>query len=146
VLLKRGLAATIDEFLWAAEYVLAGGNDQLILCERGIRSFDTITRNVLDLGGVSVLKHTTHCPVVVDPSHAAGRRDIVADLAKAAVGVGADGLMIEIHPSPDDSVSDADQALSFDSFTKLMDSLRPLAEAMGRHLGTEQRTSAVKTA
>lgn len=136
ILLKRGLAATIDEFLWAAEYILAGGNEQLMLCERGIRSFDTTTRNVLDLGGVSVLKRTTHCPVVVDPSHAAGRRDIIVDLARAAIAVGADGLMVEIHPEPDRSVSDAQQALSLDAFDALMEDIRPIANAMNRHIGT----------
>ncbi len=134
VLLKRGLAATIDEFLWAAEYIMAGGNHQVILCERGIRSFDSQTRNVLDIGAVALLKRLSHLPVVVDPSHATGRRDIIADVSRAAIAVGADGLMIETHPEPDKSVSDAQQALSLEAFTQLMMSLEPIAEAMGRTL------------
>ncbi len=134
ILLKRGLASTLDEFLWAAEYILAGGNDKVILCERGIRSFDPETRNVLDLGGVAVLKEKTHLPVIVDPSHAAGRRDIITALSRAAIAVGADGLIVEIHPNPQASVSDAAQALSLDDFTALMTSLDPIAQAMGRSL------------
>lgn len=134
ILLKRGLAATIEEFLWAAEYVMAHGNPNVILCERGIRSFDNITRNCLDLGGVAVLKQMTHLPVMVDPSHAAGRRDIIADLSRAAIAIGADGLLIETHPSPDESVSDADQALSLETFQALVREIMPVAEAMGRRV------------
>lgn len=120
VLLKRGLSATLSEFLNAAEYILAGGNPNVILCERGIRSFDSTTRNVLDLAGVAYLKQHTHLPVVVDPSHATGRRDLIIPTARAAIAVGADGLMIETHPQPDESVSDAAQALSLDDFEKLV--------------------------
>lgn len=134
VLLKRGLSATLDEFLWAAEYVMAGGNNRVILCERGIRSFDPETRNVLDLGAVAVLKRSTHLPVIVDPSHAAGRRDIIADLARAAVAVGADGLIVEVHPRPDQSVSDAQQALSCEDFSALMAAIAPVASAVGRSM------------
>ena len=134
VLLKRGLSATIEEFLMAAEYVLAGGNDQVILCERGIRSFDSSTRNVLDLGAVCVLKKETHLPVMVDPSHAAGKRELVADLALASVACGADGLLIECHPTPELSVSDARQALSLDEMTELLKALDPVAKAVGRTL------------
>jgi 3-deoxy-7-phosphoheptulonate synthase len=134
VLLKRGLSATLDEFLWAAEYVMSGGNHRVILCERGIRSFDKETRNVLDLGGVAVLKQKSHLPVVVDPSHAAGRRDIISALARAAVAVGADGIIVETHPEPDQSISDAAQALSFEEFSQLMQDIRPIAAAMGKVL------------
>jgi 3-deoxy-7-phosphoheptulonate synthase len=134
VLLKRGLSATIEEFLFAAEYILSHGNDDVILCERGIRSFDSYTRNVLDLGAVVALKQLTHLPILVDPSHAAGRRELVADLSKGAIACGADGLMIECHPQPDASVSDAQQAISLDSMLSLIDSLRPLAQAVGRNV------------
>jgi 3-deoxy-7-phosphoheptulonate synthase len=134
ILLKRGLAATLDEFLWAAEYIMAGGNNRVILCERGIRSFDMETRNVLDLGGVAVLKQKTHLPIIVDPSHAAGRRDIITDLSRAALAVGADGLIVEVHPNPKKSVSDAEQALSLDDFRTYMQQIEPIANAMGRPL------------
>jgi 3-deoxy-7-phosphoheptulonate synthase len=132
VLLKRGLSATIEELLLAAEYIMAHGNPNVILCERGIRSFDTFTRNVLDLGAVVALKQLTHLPVIVDPSHAAGKRELVADLARAAIACGADGLIIECHPEPEKSVSDARQALSLPDMVELVHSLRPIAEAVGR--------------
>lgn len=132
VLLKRGLSATIEEMLLAAEYILSHGNQMVILCERGIRSFDTYTRNVLDLGAVVALKQLTHLPVIVDPSHAAGLRELVPDLARAAVACGADGLIIECHPEPEKSVSDARQALSLDDMVELVESLRPIARAVGR--------------
>jgi 3-deoxy-7-phosphoheptulonate synthase len=134
VLLKRGLAATLEEFVMAAEYILSHGNSQVVLCERGIRSFDNYTRNVLDLGAVAALKQLTHLPVVVDPSHAVGKRELVAPLAKAAVACGADGLMIECHPEPEKSVSDARQALSLDDMVDLVESLRPVAAAVGRQI------------
>jgi 3-deoxy-7-phosphoheptulonate synthase len=134
VLLKRGLAATIEEFVMAAEYILSHGNSQVVLCERGIRSFDTFTRNVLDLGAVVALKQLTHLPVVVDPSHAAGKRELVADLARAAVACGADGIMIECHPKPEESVSDARQALSLEEMVDLVESLVPIATAVGRRV------------
>jgi 3-deoxy-7-phosphoheptulonate synthase len=134
VLLKRGLSATIEEFVMASEYVLSHGNPNVILCERGIRSFDTYTRNVLDLGAVVALKQITHLPVIVDPSHAAGKRELVADLARAAIACGADGLMIECHPEPEKSVSDARQALSLEDMLALTRSLQPIAEAVGRKL------------
>lgn len=132
VILKRGLSATIEEFIMAAEYIMAHGNHQVILCERGIRSFDTFTRNVLDLGAVVALKQLTHLPVIVDPSHAAGKSELIADLARAAVACGADGLMIECHPEPEKSVSDARQALSLEAMNELVESLRPVAAAVGR--------------
>ena len=132
VLLKRGLAATIEEFIMAAEYILSHGNPDVILCERGIRSFDNYTRNVLDLGAVAALKQLTHLPVIVDPSHAVGKRELVAPLAKAAVACGADGLIIECHPEPEKSVSDARQALSLEDMVSLVRSLKPVAESVGR--------------
>jgi 3-deoxy-7-phosphoheptulonate synthase len=134
VLLKRGLAATIEEFVMAAEYIVSHGNPQVVLCERGIRSFDSYTRNVLDLGAVSALKQLTHLPVIVDPSHAAGRRELIADLSRAAIACGADGLIIECHPDPARSVSDADQALSLEAMADLVVSLGPIAAAVGRSM------------
>ncbi|MBU6452278.1 MAG: bifunctional 3-deoxy-7-phosphoheptulonate synthase/chorismate mutase [Cyanobacteria bacterium REEB67] len=134
ILLKRGLCATIEELIMAAEYVMASGNPNVILCERGIRSYDSFTRNVLDLGAVVALKQLTHLPVIVDPSHAAGKRELVADLARAAIACGADGLIIECHPEPEKSVSDARQALSLDDMAALVGSLELIAQAVGRTL------------
>ena len=127
VLLKRGLSATIEEFLLAAEYIMAGGNDQVILCERGIRSFDSSTRNVLDLAGVALLKELTHLPVIVDPSHATGRRSLILATSRAAAAVGADGLILEAHPEPASSISDADQAISLEQLEELVPSVRSIA-------------------
>ncbi|MBM0743322.1 3-deoxy-7-phosphoheptulonate synthase [Phormidium sp. CLA17] len=141
VLLKRGLAATVEEFVMAAEYILAHGNPNVVLCERGIRSFDTFTRNVLDLGAVIGLKQLTHLPVIVDPSHAAGKRELVPNLAKAAIAAGADGLIIECHPVPEQSVSDARQALSLEAMAELMISLEPIAASVGRSLGDSGNVS-----
>jgi 3-deoxy-7-phosphoheptulonate synthase len=134
VLLKRGLAATIEEFVMAAEYILSHGNPNVILCERGIRSFDTYTRNVLDLGAVVAIKQMTHLPIVVDPSHATGKRELVADLSRAAVACGADGLMVECHPEPEKSISDARQTLSLEDMVALVRSLQPIAAAVGRSI------------
>ncbi|XHR84825.1 MAG: 3-deoxy-7-phosphoheptulonate synthase [Gloeotrichia echinulata GP01] len=134
ILLKRGLAATIEEFVMAAEYILSHGNPDVVLCERGIRSFDNYTRNVLDLGAVAALKQITHLPVIVDPSHAVGKRELVAPMAKAAVACGADGLIIECHPEPEKSVCDARQALSLEDMVNLVDSLKPVAAAVGRNI------------
>lgn len=134
VLLKRGLSATIEEFVMAAEYILSHGNPNVILCERGIRSFDTFTRNVLDLGAVVALKQLTHLPVIVDPSHAAGKRELIAGMTRAAIAAGADGVIIECHPEPEKSVSDARQALSLEDMVELVQSLAPIAEAVGRKL------------
>ncbi|MFE1746541.1 3-deoxy-7-phosphoheptulonate synthase [Coleofasciculus sp. H7-2] len=134
ILLKRGLASTIEEFVMAAEYILSHGNPNVVLCERGIRSFDNYTRNVLDLGAVAALKQITHLPVIVDPSHAVGKRELVAPLAKAAIACGADGLIIECHPEPEKSVSDARQALSLEDMVNLVHSLRPIAAAVGRNI------------
>ena len=142
ILLKRGLAATIKEFVMAAEYVISHGNPNVILCERGIRSFDSYTRNVLDLGAVVALKQITHLPVIVDPSHAAGRRELVPNLAKAAIAAGADGLMIECHPIPDESISDAAQTLSLEAMTALIKALRPIATAVGREIPLAKKSIA----
>ncbi|NJN85400.1 MAG: 3-deoxy-7-phosphoheptulonate synthase [Leptolyngbyaceae cyanobacterium SL_7_1] len=148
IVLKRGLAATIEEWVMAAEYILSHGNPNVILCERGIRSFDAYTRNVLDLGAVVALKQITHLPVLVDPSHAAGKRELVADLARAAIACGADGIMVECHPQPDQSVSDARQALSLEEMVELVQSLRSIAAAVGRSIpfkaGVSPRLSLVE--
>jgi 3-deoxy-7-phosphoheptulonate synthase len=134
ILLKRGLAATVEEFVMAAEYIMAHGNHQVVLCERGIRSFDNYTRNVLDLGAVVALRQLTHLPVIVDPSHAAGKRELIPDLARAAIACGADGLIIECHPEPEKSVSDARQALALEDMVNLVHSLQPIAAAVGRSI------------
>ena len=134
VLLKRGLSATIKELLMAAEYIMAQGNRDVILCERGIRTYETATRNTLDIGAIPVLKRETHLPVIVDPSHAAGRADLVAPLAFAAIAAGADGLIVEVHPQPEQALSDGDQSLSLAAFDNLMRRLQPFAEAAGRTL------------
>ena len=126
VLLKRGLSATIEEWLLAAEYVLAAGNPNVILCERGIRTFETATRNTLDLSAVPVLRSRTHLPIVVDPSHGTGHRSLVGPMALAGAAVGADGLLIEVHPDPSTALSDGDQSLDFSEFGALMDELRRL--------------------
>jgi len=130
VLLKRGLSATLEELLLAAEYVLFEGNAQVVLCERGIRSFDSETRNVLDLGGALRLKELTHLPVIVDPSHASGRRSLVEPLALAAVAAGLDGAIVEVHPVPDESLSDAAQAIDCDAFARLAQRARGVAAAL----------------
>jgi len=134
VLLKRGLSATIKEWLMAAEYIMSKGNQQVILCERGIRTFETATRNTLDLSAVPVLKQKTHLPVVVDPSHGVGKWDLVAPMAKASVAVGADGLLIEVHTNPEKAMSDGEQSLRPDAFKKLMAELKPIARAVGREI------------
>ena len=134
VLLKRGLSATIKEWLMAAEYVMSKGNQEVILCERGIRTFETSTRNTLDLSAVPVLKQKTHLPIVVDPSHGVGKWDLVAPMAKAAVAVGADGLLIEVHTNPENAMSDGEQSLKPDAFKKLMAELKPIAGAVGREI------------
>ena len=134
VLLKRGLSATIEEWLNAAEYIIAEGNPNVVLCERGIRTFETATRNTLDISAVPVLKEKTHLPVIVDPSHAAGAYKYVGPLAKAAVACGADGLMIEVHNDPAHALSDGPQSLTFEKFGALMEQLSPYAKLAGRHL------------
>lgn len=132
VLLKRGLCATIDEWLNAAEYIMSEGNENVVLCERGIRTYETATRNTLDISAVPVLRSRTHLPVIVDPSHATGVRAYVAPLAKASIAAGADGLMIEVHPNPACALSDGPQSLTFEQFEQLTTELRPYAELSGR--------------
>ena len=135
VLLKRGLSATIDEWLNAAEYIISEGNPNIVLCERGIRTYETSTRNTLDISAVPVIRAKSHLPVIVDPSHATGVRAYVEPLAKAAVAVGADGLMIEVHPCPSCALSDGPQSLTFEQFHTLMEDLKPFAQLVGRTLG-----------
>ena len=132
ILLKRGFGATISEFIHAAEYIAKGGNDQIVLCERGVRTFEPEVRDMLDLASVRFLKRETCLPVIVDPSHAAGDSDLVGPLAKAAVAAGADGLMIEVHPRPDEAMSDGPQALTYPQFENLMAEVRVIARAVGR--------------
>jgi len=132
ILLKRGLSATIDEWLNAAEYIMSEGNHNVVLCERGIRTYETSTRNTLDISAVPVLRKRTHLPIIVDPSHATGVRDYVAPLSKAAIAAGADGLMIEVHPCPACALSDGPQSLTFEQFDSLTGELRPYAELSGR--------------
>ncbi len=134
VLLKRGIAATIEELLLSAEYILAGGNYDVILCERGIRTFETATRNTMDISAIPVVKSLSHLPMIADPSHGTGRRDKVAPMARAAVAAGADGLLIEVHPDPDHALSDGAQSLRPEQFAQLMDQLRLIAPAVGREI------------
>ena len=138
ILLKRGLSATIQELLHAAEHIRVQGNESIILCERGIRTFEPSTRNTLDVSAVAVLKAETHLPVIVDPSHAAGNASLVMPLALAAIAAGADGLLIEVHPTPASAMSDGDQSLNFAMFGDLMRRLAPVANAVGRTLATQR--------
>jgi 3-deoxy-7-phosphoheptulonate synthase len=137
VLLKRGLSATIEETLSAAEYVLKGGNRDLMLCERGIRTFETYTRNTLDLAAVAALKTLTHLPIIVDPSHATGRRDLVSVMARASVTAGADGVMVEVHPNPERARCDGPQSLTPSDFAEMMGRIDPLMVLEGKHLGVQ---------
>lgn len=135
VILKRGLSATIDEMIMAAEYILSEGNPNVIFCERGIRTFETKAyRNTLDLAAIPVLKARTHLPVIVDPSHAAGNTELIIPLSKAAVAVGADGLLVEMHPNPEDAVSDGAQSLSPKQFEQLLNEIKPICDAVGKKL------------
>jgi 3-deoxy-7-phosphoheptulonate synthase len=134
VLLKRGISATIEELLLSAEYILAGGNYDVILCERGIRTFETYTRNTMDISAIPVVKKLSHLPIVADPSHGTGRRDKVSPMARAAVAAGADGLLVEVHPDPDHALSDGAQSLRPEQFHELMRQLRIIAPAVGRTL------------
>jgi 3-deoxy-7-phosphoheptulonate synthase len=134
VLVKRGLAATVDEWLMSAEYVMSGGNDRVIVCERGVRAYETYTRNTLDLNAVAVAKSISHLPVIVDPSHAAGVRDKVVPLARAAIATGADGLLVEVHHDPERAICDGPQSLFPDQFEALAAQIRLIAEAVGRSL------------
>ncbi len=134
IMLKRGMYATLDEWLMAAEYIMAGGNSQVILCERGIRGIGEHTRNLLDLATVPSVRRESHLPIVVDPSHAVGKRDLVAPMAKAAVAAGADGLLIEVHANPEEALCDGEQSLKPKSFKLLMDEMKPIAKAVGREI------------
>jgi 3-deoxy-7-phosphoheptulonate synthase len=136
VLLKRGLAATITDLLLSAEYILAEGNEQVILCERGIRSFDTTTRNLFDLTAIPIVQRLSHLPIIADPSHGTGLRDKVTPMARAAIAAGADGVMVEVHPNPDRALSDGAQSLYPDEFARLVVELRAIANAIGRGIGT----------
>jgi 3-deoxy-7-phosphoheptulonate synthase len=135
VLLKRGLSTSVEELLMAAEYVAKEGNDRIILCERGIKTFETATRFTLDLGAVAVLKHETHLPVIVDPSHAAGRRDLVLPLARAAAAVGADGIIVETHPKPEEALSDAAQQIPTSEFADFAAEVSAVVALMGKEIG-----------
>ena len=137
VLLKRGISATIEEWLLSAEYILSGGNPDVVLCERGIRTFESYTRNTLDISAVPVIHKLSHLPIVADPSHGTGRRDKVAPMARAAVAAGADGLIIEVHPDPDRALSDGAQSVFPDQFGRLMAELRIIAPAIGRSICVE---------
>ena len=132
ILLKRGLSGTIEEWLMAAEYVMSSGNFQVIMCERGIRTFETAARNTLDLSAVPIVKRLSHLPVIADPSHGTGKWYLVRPLAMAALAVGADGLLIEVHPSPDHALSDGPQSLNLESFAQMMDALRAIGPTVGR--------------
>jgi 3-deoxy-7-phosphoheptulonate synthase len=133
-MLKRGLSATIEEWLMSAEYILSGGNTNVFLCERGIRTFETATRNTMDIGAIPVIKRKSHLPIIADPSHGIGIRDKVIPMARAAVAAGADGLMIEVHNDPDHAKSDGAQSLFPDQFDQMMREVRIIAEAIGRHI------------
>lgn len=134
VMLKRGMTSKMEEWLLAAEYIASGGNEQIMLCERGIRTFEPYTRNTLDLAAVPSLRALTHLPVIVDPSQGTGRRELVPPMSKAAVACGADGLIIEVHPDPDHAVKDGAQSMTIDAFEKLMPELRAVADAVGRRI------------
>lgn len=136
VMLKRGLSSTIQEWLLAAEYILAQGNEQLILCERGIRTFETSTRNTMDISAIPIIKKVSHLPIIADPSHATGKWYLVAPLALAAIAAGADGLMVEVHPNPALALKDGAQSLTFESFRQFMSQAIPIAQATGRKLAT----------
>ena len=134
ILLKRGLSATLEEWLMSAEYIMAGGNENIILCERGIRTFETYTRNTLDLSAIPAIKKLSHLPVVVDPSHAAGKWWMVDPLSKAAVAIGADGLIIEVHNDPANALCDGQQSIKPDVYEELLNELRLVAKAVGREI------------
>ena len=136
VMLKRGMYARIEEWLGAAEYIMNQGNSQVMLCERGIRTFETETRNTMDINAIPALKHLSHLPVIGDPSHATGKRYLVEPVALASLAAGADGLLVEVHPSPDHALSDGAQSITFDSFRQLMERVRIMAQAVGRSIAS----------
>ena len=137
VMLKRGMSATIQEWLLSAEYILSQGNRQVLLCERGIRTFETYTRNTLDISAIPVIKKLSHLPIIGDPSHATGRWDLVPPLALAVVAAGADGIMVEVHPNPDMALKDGAQSLTFDNFERMMRQVAPVAASVGRRMAVE---------
>jgi 3-deoxy-7-phosphoheptulonate synthase len=134
VLLKRNFSATLNEFLMSAEYLLSGGNEQVVLCERGIRTFVEYTRNTLDLNIVPAIKNLSHLPILVDPSHGTGRQDLIVPMSRAAVAAGADGLIVEVHPHPAQAYSDGDQSLTPEDFRRLLKEVQPVANAIGRKI------------
>jgi 3-deoxy-7-phosphoheptulonate synthase len=142
ILLKRGLSATIEELLMSAEYILAGGNKQIILCERGIRTFETATRNTTDINAIPVLKQLTHLPVILDPSHATGHFDFVAPIARAGIAAGADGLIVEVHPEPSKAASDGKQSLKPEKFAEMVTQVKAIAEVMGRRVAPIKKPAA----
>jgi 3-deoxy-7-phosphoheptulonate synthase len=142
VMLKRGMAATINDLLLSAEYILAEGNENVILCERGVRSFDPAARNMLDLTAIPIVHRLSHLPIIADPSHGTGLRDKVIPMARAAVAAGADGVLIEVHPEPDRALSDGAQSLYPDQFTQLVSELRAVAAAIGRSIPTPRTGTA----
>jgi len=133
-MLKRGMSAAIEEWLLSAEYILAQGNRQLLLCERGIRTFETYTRNTMDISAIPIIQKLSHLPIIADPSHGTGRWHLVAPLALAAVAAGADGLMIEVHPNPESALKDGAQSLTFENFERLMERVVAVAESVGRKI------------
>src|SRR5512134_965883 len=141
VLLKRGLSATVEELLMSAEYILAGGNKQVMLCERGIRTFETATRNTTDINAIPVLKNLTHLPVILDPSHSTGHADFVAAVARAAIAAGADGLIVEVHPDPKHAASDGKQSLKPEAFADMVRQVKAIAEVMGRQIAPIKKTA-----
>ena len=143
VLLKRGLSATIEELLMSAEYILAGGNTQVMLCERGIRTFETATRNTTDINAIPVLKNLTHLPVILDPSHSTGHADYVAAVARAGIAAGADGIIVEVHPDPAKAVSDGKQSLKPEQFAKMVKQVKAIAEVLGRRVTPIEKVSKV---
>jgi 3-deoxy-7-phosphoheptulonate synthase len=142
VLLKRGMAATITDLLLSAEYILSEGNGQVILCERGIRSFDTTTRNLFDLTAIPIVQRLSHLPIIADPSHGTGLRDKVIPMARAAIAAGADGVIVEVHPTPDRALSDGGQSLYPDQFARLVTELRAISSAIGRGVAPTPGTTA----
>jgi 3-deoxy-7-phosphoheptulonate synthase len=146
VLLKRGMSATIEELLLSAEYIMSGGNYNVMLCERGIRTFDTYMRNTMDIAAIPVIKQLSHLPVIADPSHGTGRRDKVASMARAAVAAGADGLLIEVHQDPEHALSDGAQSLYPKQFAQLMDEVRMIAPAVGRRIAKAEPAKPVASA
>lgn len=134
ILLKRGLCATIEEWLMSAEYIMAGGNENVILCERGIRTYETYTRNTLDISAIPAIKKLSHLPVIIDPSHATGKRFMISPLAKASIAAGADGLIIEVHNNPEKALCDGSQSITPDSYAKLVEEIKLIAKAVGREL------------